>query len=99
VDGFGSDTNQAVGHSAGRSAETSKPRSARPVGNSTTGRPTMVIYPVTVDEAGRIFDADGKQVIATGLEPEAILEGLEDVRAGRMRPLKEIIASRNQHGI
>jgi hypothetical protein len=99
VGGFGIDTDQAVGYSAGSGAETSRPRVARPVGSSTTGRPTMVVYPVTVDEAGRIFDADGKQVIATGLEPEAILEGLEDVRAGRMRPLKEIMASRNQHGI
>jgi hypothetical protein len=46
---------------------------------------------VTVDECGRIFEADGRRFIMLGLEPSAVLAGLEDLRAGRMRPLADIM--------
>lgn len=55
--------------------------------------------PVVVDEDGRIFETDGGRFNMPGLTPADILESLEDERAGRMRSLKEIVASRNQHGI
>jgi hypothetical protein len=57
------------------------------------------IRPVRVDESGRIFEINGEQIVMPGLEPEAILESFEDERVGRMRSLKDIFASRNQHGI
>jgi hypothetical protein len=55
--------------------------------------------PVVVDSDGRIFEADGERFNMPGLTPGEILEALEDERAGRMRSLKDIVASRNQHGI
>jgi hypothetical protein len=39
--------------------------------------------PVTIDDQGRIMRADGSQVIAPGLEPEKVLQGLADYEAGR----------------
>lgn len=55
--------------------------------------------PVQVDEDGRIFESDGERFNMPGLTPADIQEAFEDERVGRMRPLKEIVASRNQHGI
>jgi hypothetical protein len=39
--------------------------------------------PVTIDDQGRIFRADGTQPIVPGLEPEKVLNGLADFDAGR----------------
>jgi hypothetical protein len=50
--------------------------------------------PVRVDSAGRIFEMSGDPLVMDGLEPEAILEGLADIEAGRMVPLVQIIAER-----
>jgi predicted transcriptional regulator len=36
----------------------------------------------------------GDPLVMDGLEPEAILEGLADIEAGRMVPLVQIIAER-----
>lgn len=55
--------------------------------------------PISVDEEGRIFELNGERFHMPGLTPADILEAREDERAGRMRPLKEIIASRQSHGI
>jgi hypothetical protein len=55
--------------------------------------------PVRVDEAGRIFEMSGEQIIIPGLAPKNILKGIEDERAGRLRSLEEYIASRNHNGI
>ncbi len=55
--------------------------------------------PVRVDEEGRLFEMDGTPIIMPGLEPEHILKGLEDARAGRLRSLEEYIASRKSNGI
>jgi hypothetical protein len=93
VDGFSIDTDQPFGHASDRIAEASGDAVARKSGT----RPA--IRPVRVDESGRIFEMTGEQIVMPGLEPEAILESFEDERAGRMRSLKDIIASRNQHGI
>jgi hypothetical protein len=57
------------------------------------------IRPVRVDEQGRIFEMSGDQIIVPGLEPENILAGIEDERAGRLRSLEEYLASRRKHGI
>ena len=48
--------------------------------------------PVHVDESGRIFDASGQLVSAPGLEPTKVSRGLDDESAGRVRPLKDIVA-------
>jgi hypothetical protein len=93
VDGFSIDTNQAVGHVSGQGAETADRGIARAGGI----RPS--IRPVVVDESGRIFEVTGEQICMPGLEPQAILDSIEDERAGRTHSLKEIIASRKQHGI
>jgi hypothetical protein len=45
-----------------------------------------------VDESGRIFDASGQLVSAPGLEPTKVSRGLDDESAGRVRPLKDIVA-------
>jgi hypothetical protein len=55
--------------------------------------------PVRVDEDGRIYEMSGERFNMPGLTPADILESFEDERAGRMRPLKEVIASRQNHGI
>ncbi len=43
--------------------------------------------PVKIDDDGRIFEMNGEQFIMSGLEPENVLSGLEDERAGRTRSL------------
>lgn len=53
--------------------------------------------PVRVDEEGRLFEMDGTPIVMPGLEPEHILKGIEDERAGRLRSLEEYIASRKQN--
>jgi len=53
--------------------------------------------PVRVDEDGRLFEMDGTPIVMPGLEPEHILKGIEDERAGRLRSLEEYIASRKQN--
>jgi hypothetical protein len=50
--------------------------------------------PVQVDQHGRILEMTGEPIVAPGLEPEAVLRGFADFEAGRVRPLKEIIARR-----
>jgi hypothetical protein len=57
------------------------------------------IRPVEVDQAGRIFELSGARFHMPGLEPAAVLEALEDERAGRTRSLTDIIASRDEHGL
>jgi len=57
------------------------------------------IRPVEVDTSGRIFEVTGERFNMPGLEPADILEAIEDERAGRVYSLKEIVASRKQHGI
>jgi hypothetical protein len=57
------------------------------------------IRPVRVDEKGRIFEMSGEQLEVPGLSPEDVLEGIADVKAGRVRPLKEIVASWNSNGL
>jgi hypothetical protein len=48
---------------------------------------------VRVDEHGRIFEMSGERFEMPGLSPDDILEAAEDVAAGRVRPLREIVAS------
>jgi hypothetical protein len=54
---------------------------------------------VRVDDDGRIYEMSGEPFNMPGLTPADILESFEDERAGRMRPLKEVIASRLGRGI
>ncbi len=93
MDRLSIDTNQAVGYASDRSAETAD------CGIERKAKSKPAIRPVMVDESGRIFEMTGEQIVMPGLEPEAMLESFEDERAGRMRSLKDIIASRNKHGI
>jgi hypothetical protein len=93
VDRFSIDTNQAVGHASERGTETAD----RETTQGTATRPS--IRPVAVDDSGRIFEMTGEQIRMPGLEPQDILDAIEDERAGRTRSLKGIIASRNRHGI
>jgi len=51
---------------------------------------------VHVDESGRIFDASGQPVSAPGLEPTKVSRGLDDESAGRVRPLKDIVADEQE---
>ena len=48
------------------------------------------LYPVRIAEDGRAFRLDGTEL--TTLDPERIKKGLEDEKAGRMRPLRDIMA-------
>jgi hypothetical protein len=64
-----------------------------------TAKHRVAIRPVEVDESGRIFERTGERFTMPGLEPTDILEAIEDEHAGRVRPLREIVASRGQHGI
>jgi hypothetical protein len=64
-----------------------------------TARYRQATRPVNVDEAGRITELSGERFAMPGLAPADVLEAIEGVRAGRTRPLREIIASRNQHGL
>jgi hypothetical protein len=50
--------------------------------------------PVRLDASGRIFEVTGERFEMPGLEPEAILQALADEQAGRLYPLKQIIADR-----
>jgi hypothetical protein len=50
--------------------------------------------PVRVEPDGRLFELTGEQIVFPGLEPEKIRAGLEDVEAGRTRPLEDILAER-----
>jgi hypothetical protein len=54
---------------------------------------------IQVDEDGRLFEMSGERFNMPGLTPADIREAREDERAGRMRPLKEIVASRKSYGI
>jgi len=51
--------------------------------------------PVLVDDEGRIMEMNGEPIVIPGLEPERILRGIDDAAAGRVRPLTEIIAERD----
>jgi hypothetical protein len=51
--------------------------------------------PVLVDDKGRIMEMNGDPIVIPGLEPERILRGIDDAAAGRVRPLMEIIADRD----
>jgi hypothetical protein len=93
VDGLGTNADQTIGYASNRSDVPTGGGTERRVGTKPAIRPVMV------DESGRIFEMTGEQIVMPGLEPEAILESFEDERAGRMRSLKDIIASRNQDGI
>jgi hypothetical protein len=48
---------------------------------------------VNVDPSGRIFEITGERFNMPGLEPSDILEALEDERAGRLRPLSEVVGN------
>jgi hypothetical protein len=74
-------------------------KTERPVGDQAPSSLRESIRPVRVDDQGRIFEMTGEQFIMPGLEPDTILRALEDARLGRIRSLKDIIASRNYHGI
>jgi hypothetical protein len=93
VDGSNIGTDRVAGCTSDRTADSPD----RGPGWKVGGR--SPIRPVVVDESGRLFEMTGEQIVMPGLEPEAILESLEDARAGRMRSLKDIRASRCQHGI
>jgi hypothetical protein len=55
--------------------------------------------PMQVDRNGNLFEMTGQRFVMPGLEPEAILRGIADADAGRVRPLKEIISERQTHGV
>jgi len=55
--------------------------------------------PMQVDKNGNLFEITGQRFVMPGLEPEAILRGIADAGAGRIRPLKEIISERETHGV
>jgi hypothetical protein len=48
--------------------------------------------PVRVDSEGRIFEMTGEQITMPGLEPDAVLEALEDERAGRLHSLEDVLS-------
>ncbi len=62
----------------------------------TIGQPPR---PVRVDDEGRIFELTGERFEIAGLAPADVLEALEDERAGRVRPLREIMASHGRSGV
>ncbi len=93
MDGFRIDTNQAIGNASDPSDESADCGNGRKAGIKPS------IRPVLVDDSGRIFEMTGERICMPGLEPERILESFEDERAGRTHSLKDIIASRNKHGI
>ncbi len=62
----------------------------------TIGQPPR---PVRVDDEGRIFELTGERFETTGLAPADVLEALEDERAGRVRPLREIMASHGRSSV
>lgn len=49
---------------------------------------------VTIDEKGHIYGFDGRRITKTGLEAEAVLRSLEDVKAGRVISLEAARARR-----
>jgi hypothetical protein len=55
--------------------------------------------PMQVDENGNLFEITGERFVMSGLEPEAVLRGISDAEAGRVRPLKDIISERQTHGV
>jgi hypothetical protein len=54
---------------------------------------------VRVGDDGQLFEIDGRPVAGPCLPPARILKAVEDVRAGRYRPLSEILAERKAHGL
>ena len=54
---------------------------------------------VRVDEHGLIFEMTGQRFVMPGLEPEDVLQGIADAESGRVRPLKDIISARDEHGV
>lgn len=53
--------------------------------------PTPNPRPVTVDARGQLYETTGEPIVVPGLEPETVLQGLADLREGRVRPLQEIL--------
>jgi len=51
---------------------------------------------VHVDDSGRIFETTGEELSIAGLEPIKVARGLRDEQAGRLRSLKDIVATRAQ---
>jgi hypothetical protein len=61
--------------------------------------PQAETRPVRIDADGRIFEMSGEPLEIPGLAPEDVLEAIADVAAGRVRPLKEIVAAWNSNGL
>jgi hypothetical protein len=55
--------------------------------------------PVKIGKDGSLFEIDGRQIEIPGLETESILRSIEDTKAGRYRPLKDILAERRVNEI
>jgi hypothetical protein len=66
------------------------------MGSRSTKKVRSMTRPVHVDESGTIFDSSGKPISAAGLEPTKVKRGLDDESAGRVRPLKDIIADKQE---
>lgn len=48
--------------------------------------------PVRVDEeTGFLYELTGERIVIPGLEPNKILAGLEDEKAGRLYPLDDLV--------
>jgi hypothetical protein len=54
---------------------------------------------VTIDSAGYVYETTGERAIVPGLDPERVIRGMDDARAGRTRSLKDIIAARTGAGV
>jgi hypothetical protein len=52
---------------------------------------------ICIDDEGRIFDTNGQQVVRPGLDAARMLKARDEMRGGRRRSLKEIIASRTHN--
>jgi hypothetical protein len=55
--------------------------------------------PVEVDQAGNIHTPEGVPIELPGLTSDRVLKGLAEEAAGRMWPLREIIARRDRDGV
>jgi hypothetical protein len=55
-----------------------------------------VVTPVRIDDRGRVFRADGTEVLDIGMTPEELLEGRAEGDRGRLTPLEDVLA---EHGL